>query len=341
MPTPVSDTPPFRPRPLRILGTGAALPSEEVTSAALDLQLGLRPGTVEKKTGVRRRYFETERSAAVLGAEAARRALADAGLAFSEIDCLVAASGTPDQAMPANAALLHRELAPGAHAIPAFDIGASCLGFLVALDTIACLIDAGRYRRVLIVASDIASCGLDWSCLEASGIFGDGAAAVVVGPAEGTESALLASAIATYSEGAHFCEIPGGGSRHHPDRITEPFLPLARFRMDGKAVFRLAAERLPGFLKDLLAAAGLGIEDLSVVVPHQASRHALEYLRRQLGVKREKIVDLFAEQGNQVAASLPSALDAAIRSGRLRRGEKALLVGSGAGVCLGGAILCY
>jgi len=318
-----------------------------VLSAELDRRLGLAAGTVEKKTGVRVRYFETRRSAAALGAEAAERALADAGLSFSDIDCLVAASGTPDQAMPSNAALIHREMASGESPIPAFDIGASCLGFLAALDTMTCLIEAGRYQRVLIVASDIASCGLDWSKLEASGIFGDGAAAAVLGPAVDSGlggdsgSALLASALVTYSEGVHFCEIPGGGSRHHPSRTDEPVLPLSRFRMDGKAVFRLAAKHLPGFLANLLATAGVGLDEISVVVPHQASRHGLDYLRRQLGVERERIVDLFAGQGNQVAASLPSALDAAIRTGRLRRGETALLIGSGAGMCLGGAVLRY
>ena len=111
--------------------------------------------------------------------------------------------------------------------------------------------------------------------------------------------------------------------------------------MDGKAVFRLAAERLPAFLDDLLATAGVGWTDIALVVPHQASRHGLDYLKRRLGVPSERVVDLFAERGNQVAASLPSALDASLRDGRLRRGDKALLVGTGAGVCLGGAVLCY
>lgn len=336
------------PLPLRILGTGSALPAEEVTSAELDRKLGLPAGTVEKKSGVRVRYFETRRSAAALAAEAAERALAAAGLRLADLDALVVASGTPDQAMPSNAALVLAELAPPGTALPAFDVGASCLGFLVALDTVACQVAAGRYRRVMIVASDLASCGLDWSKLEASAIFGDGAAAAVVGPgngpadpAEDRRSALLATAFTTFAEGAHLCEIPGGGSRHHPGRIAEPFLPLTYFRMEGKAVFRLAAERLPALLDDLWAASGTSIGEMAVVVPHQASRHALQYLRRLLGVERERIVDLFAEQGNQVAASLPSALDAAIRSGRLRRGEKALLVGSGAGLCLGGIVLCY
>lgn len=346
-PSPAGIPPASGRRPLRILGTGAALPAEALTSAELDLRLGLAPGTVEKRTGVRVRYVERRRSAAALGAEAAHRALAAAGLGLDDVDCLIAASGTPDQAMPSNSALIHRELGLSARAVPAFDLGASCLGFLFALDTVSCLLAAGRYRRVLIVASDIASCGLDWSTLEASGIFGDGAAAAVVGLPEGTEdtgdtgSALLASAFATHSEGAHLCEIPGGGSRHHPGRIDEPYLPLAHFRMDGKAVFRLAGERLPAFLDGLLAAAGVRLADIPVIVPHQASRHALQYLRRRFRLRREQMIDLFAEQGNQVGASLPSALDAAVRSGRLRRGDTALLVGTGAGVHLGGVVLCY
>lgn len=154
-----------RVRGLRLAGTGVALPAESLTSAALDLRLGLPPGTVFKKTGVRQRFVET-RPAAVLGAEAARAAVAAAGLTLGDIDCVVGASGTPDQAMPSNAALLHRELGLSSRGIPAFDVGASCLGFLVALDVVASLIDSGRYQRVLIVASDIASCGLDWTRLE-------------------------------------------------------------------------------------------------------------------------------------------------------------------------------
>ena len=331
-----------RPREIRLLGTGVALPAEELTSEQLDQRLGLSPGTVFKKSGVRRRFVET-RNAAALGAEAAHQALAAAGLDLADVDCLIAASGTPDQAMPSNGALLHRAIGFSDLGIPAFDIGASCLSFLVAFDTANCLIEAGRYRRILIVSSDIASCGLDWSKLEASGIFGDGAAAAVVGPAEaGADgSALLASSFVTLSEGAHTCEIPGGGSRHHPGRIAGPYLPLTLFRMDGKAVFRLAAERLPGFLDDLLAAAGLTLAEIPVVVPHQASLHALQYLRRRFGLRREQVIDIFAERGNQVGASLPSALHEAIASGRLRRGETALLVGTGAGVQLGGMVIRY
>jgi 3-oxoacyl-[acyl-carrier-protein] synthase-3 len=326
-------------RDVRLLGTGVALPAERLESRDLDVRLGLPPGTVERRTGVRERRVESRRSAASLGAEAARAAMAEAGIGEGDVDLLIAASGTPDQAMPCNAALVHREL--GLPPIPAFDLGASCLSFLVALDTAAALVASGQHRHVLIVSADIASCGLDWSRVEWSGIFGDGAAAVLIGPAGATPSAVLGSAFATHGDGAHLCEIPAGGSRHHPSRVDGPFAPLAMFRMDGKAVFRLAAAHLPPLVDGLLARAGLTMAEVSMVVPHQASRHGLDWLRRRLRLPREKLADIYADHGNQVGASLPTALHAAIRDGRLRRGDTALLVGTGAGVNLGGLLLCY
>ena len=328
-------------RRVRILGTGVATRDGLVPSADLDRDLGLAPGTVEARTGVVTRHVERQRSAAALGADAARQALAAAGLTLADIDCIVAASGTPDQAMPCNAALLMHELDPASARTPAFDINASCLSFLVALDTLSYLVEAGRYRHVLIVSSDIASCGLNWTQLESSGIFGDGAAAAIIGPAGDTASALRSSSFVTISEGAHTCEIKGGGSRYHPSRITEPFAPLTMFEMDGKAVFRLAGERLPSFVADVMAASGLAIGDMDVVVPHQASAHALAFARRRLRLRREQMIDIFVDHGNQVSASMPSALHAAIHSGRLRRGGHALLIGTGAGVSLGGMVLCY
>ncbi|MBL8139283.1 MAG: 3-oxoacyl-ACP synthase [Acidobacteria bacterium] len=331
-----------RARPLRVLGTGVAVSGEAVTSDALDARLGLPAGTIEERTGVRRRFVE-RRPAAVPGAEAARMALQTAGLTLDDIDCLVAASGTPDQAMPSNAALLHHELGLSARGIPAFDIGASCLGFLMALDVVSSLLASGRYRRVLIVASDVASCGLDWSRLESSGIFGDGAAAAVVDAGDGLTAAagggILAASFLTLSDGAHACEIPGGGSRHHPSRIDQPFPPLAQFHMDGPVIFRLAGERLADFVDGLLAQAGVTLADLELVVPHQASGHALAFMRRRLRLRTEQVVDIFAERGNQVGASLPTALHEAITSGRLRRGGTALLIGTGAGVQMGGIVL--
>lgn len=329
-------------RPVAVLGTGHALPDTAVTSEELDWRLNHPPGTIERVGGVRRRHFASRsETAAQLASEAGRRALAAAGLTLADIDCLVAASGTMDQGMPCNAALIHRELGLSYRAIPAFDVNASCLGFLAALDTLAWPIAAGRYRRVLVVAADIASCGLDWSTLEASAIFGDGAAAAVLGPSENGASRLLAAEFNTLSEGAELCCIPAGGSRHHPTRIDQPLDELARFRMDGKGVFKLAAQHLPDFIDRLLARTSLTRDRLDWIVPHQASHLAMIHLTKRLGFAKDKVVDIFAEHGNQVAASLPTALDIAIRDGRIRRGQTVLLLGTGAGLSLGGVVLEY
>lgn len=244
--------------------------------------------------------------------------------------------------MPSNAALMHRELGLSKLGVPAFDVGASCLGFLAALDTLSWPIAAGRYRHVLIVAADIASCGVDWRCLESSAIFGDGAAAAVVGfAADDQGSCIAASSLRTLSEGAGLCEIPAGGSRYHPNRLDEPFEPLMVFRMDGKGVFKLASAELPAFVDRLLSEAGVSLREVDWIVPHQASQLAITHLTRRLGLRADSVVDIFANHGNQVAASLPTALDIAIRDGRIRRGHRLLLIGTGAGLSLGSMVLDY
>jgi len=329
-------------RPLALLGTGHALPAKAVTSAELDHQLNQPTGTVERVSGVRKRHFaEHNETASYLAAKAGRRALDAAELTLADIDCLVAASGTMDQGMPCNAALIHRELGLSARAIPAFDINASCLGFLAALDTLSWPIVAGRYKRVLVVASDIASCGLDWNKLESSAIFGDGAAAAVLGPCIDGRSCLIAAELNTLSDGADLCRIPAGGSRYHPTRTNQPFDELTKFRMDGKGVFKLAAAHLPAFVERLLKRAKLTRDQLDWIVPHQASQLAISHLSKRLGFAHNKMINIFAEHGNQVAASLPMALDIAIRDGRIQRGHRLLLLGAGAGLSLGGVVLEY
>lgn len=330
-------------RPISIIGTGHALPHTEVLSTELDVNLKYPSGYIESKSGVRKRHFSAPtETAAALGAKAAIKALQAAKLNLKDIDCLVAASATMDQGMPSNAALIHHELGLSDSGIPAFDVNASCLGFLAAFDTVSWAIVAGRYRHVLIVASDIASCGLNWESIESSAIFGDGAAAAVIGRSEDNVSSKVLSAdLRTYSSGVDFCKIPAGGSRYHPSRINEPFTPLTTFRMNGKAVFKLASEHLPDFLGHLLNRAETKRDDIDWIIPHQASLLALEHLTKRLGFSKDKVINIFAEYGNQVAASLPTALDIAIKDGRIQRGQRLLLLGTGAGLSLGGAVLEY
>lgn len=318
-----------------------ALPAQSTSSEQLDTRLGLAPGTSWKQTGVRRRFLSTTETAAQLAAQACREAMANAGMDWGDIDCIVAASATMDQALPYNAALVHAELGLSKQRTTTFDINASCLSFLVALDTLSYLVQAGRYRNILLVSCDIATFGINWNDLREGGIFGDGAAAAVIrrtGPA-GT-SAILSSKVDTLSAGVHHCRIPAGGSRYHPRRVLDvPFDPLTVFHMEGKAVFKLASEALPDFTARLLADAGVRMKDLAAVVPHQASQLALTHLSRRLDIASEQLVDIFADYGNQVAASLPTALHIGLANGRFRRGSTIMLLGTGAGLTMGGMVL--
>jgi 3-oxoacyl-[acyl-carrier-protein] synthase-3 len=286
--------------------------------------------------------MSSNETAASLAALACERALAASGLDWADVDCLVAASGAMDQCLPYNASLIHAELRLQRHPIATFDIGASCLSFLTGLDTVSHLLHNGRYRTVMLVSSDIATFGLNWKELRECGNFGDGAAAVVLRKSlAGEASCIRASNFQTFSQGVRYCEIPGGGSRFHPERIDQPFGPLAKFSMEGKAVFKLVAGVMGPFLDKLLAAAERKLPDIAAVVPHQASRLAIDHLRRRLDLPFDKVVDVFDEFANQVGASLPTALHRAVSTGRIQRGDDVLLIGSGAGVSLGGMVLTY
>ena len=326
------------PRLLRLLGTGLSTPASWMDSTTLDARLGLAPGTVEARTGVHRRGVEPDRNAAQVSAEAVRAALDAAGLTIDDLDAIVCANASHDQAMPCNAALLHHEL--GLRGAAAFDVNASCIGFLMGLDVIASLLATGRHRRVLLVSCDLASRALDPRDLDTYGLFGDGAAAAVLEAGDaGDGSSLLAARFETWSEGAHACEIPGGGSRLPPSRHEGAYGDVCTFRMDGKRLYRIAAAHFEGFVDALLADADVDIASIDRVIPHQASRLGMEHVFKRLGLPRDCIEDIFATHGNQVSASLPTALHHALVGGHLKRGDTALLIGTAAGVTLGGAVL--
>lgn len=329
---------PHRPRPLRILGTGISTPPQRLSSTALDARLGLATGTVQARTGVAHRGIEPLRNAAGVAAEAAHAALQAAGIDVADLDAIICANASPDQAMPCNAALLHHAL--GAQRIPAFDINASCIGFLMGLDLVASLFASGRYRRVLLTSCDLASRALDDRDLDTVGLFGDGAAAAVLAAGESDDGpALLAARFETWSEAVHACEIPGCGSRHPPSRHEGDYRDISTFRMDGKRLYRVAAEHFDRFVTGLLDEAGIALTDIDRVVPHQASQLGMQHIFKRIGVPRERVEDIFADHGNQVSASLPTALHYALSGGRLAAGDTALLIGTAAGVTLGGAVL--
>jgi 3-oxoacyl-[acyl-carrier-protein] synthase-3 len=319
-----------------IAGSGSYLPRRLVPSEEIDALGGRPAGATQRDFAISNRHYAApDETSSFMAAAAAQAALDEAG--GGSIDALIAACGVMEQPIPGTALLIQRRLGLGASGIPAFDVNATCLSFLVALDQAVAGMALGRWRRVLVVSADIASAALDYGDPEASAIFGDGAAAFVL--EAGGPHRLLASRLESYGAHADHCRLEAGGTRLRPHDDLDGFLARSRFRMDGPALFRATARRFPGFLDRLLGEAGVSREALDLVVPHQASAPAIAHLARELGGDRSRIVDIFARHGNQMAASLPHALHNARRAGRLVPGSTALLVGSAAGISLGGAVI--
>lgn len=328
------------PLPLKIAGIGRYLPKRVVPSSELEHKLGLPEGWIAKKQGVRERRWVIDETASFMGAQAASAALEDAGTKPEDIDLIINASGSQEQAIPDGAPLIQRHLGLSDAGTACMSIHATCLSFVVAVDTAASLLATGRYRHILVVSSEISSVALNFSHVESSTLFGDGAAAVVLTRTPpGEESALWAARLETYGEGAYYTQVAGGGTRKHPNRPeTKPDDNL--FYMDGPSVFALAVKHASAFLEHLRPGLSGGLGDIKLAVPHQASKLALE-AHRFYGFKRHQVVKTIDYLGNCIAASIPLTLHEAVKDGRLQRGDKLLLLGTGAGLSIGGAILTY
>jgi len=312
----------------QVLATGTYLPARQVTAGDLDQQLGAAPGTTYSRNGVRTRYFASEaETASAMSAAAIQVAL--------DLDAILFSGVLSEQPMPSTAILIHRRLGGRKDGVTCFDLNASCAGFLKGIEIAATAIQAGLWRRVAVVATEIASKGLCWEDLDTCTLFGDGSAAAIVGPAEG-DAGILASRNATVSEGADLCTMRAGGSRFNPrtpPKSERDYL----LAMNGRAVLRLVHAELPAFYAALLADAGGAID---VIVPHQASAVGLAYFKKHLAAD-VPVVEILPEYGNQVSASLGFALDRAVRTGQVRRGTKVMPVATGAGLVMSGMVLGY
>jgi 3-oxoacyl-[acyl-carrier-protein] synthase-3 len=281
-----------------------------------------------------------------MGAEAARDALKNAGLTIKDIDLILCGSGIPEQPLPCNASLIQRELGPEAAGIPSIDVGATCIGFIVGLDIAGALISTGRYRHILLVCADVASVGLNEKEVETVVLFGDAAAAAVIGPSpeaqgESRRSQILGTRLETYSEGIPFTEIRGGGSAKPSYTYSAEARDEYLFHMDGILSMRLAGRIVPPMFNSALSALNLSVDDIDLAIPHQASPFALESMCRRLEIEPERFVMTVRKYGNTISSSLPLALDESIRDGRLHRGDRVALLGAAAGFTAGVMILDF
>jgi 3-oxoacyl-[acyl-carrier-protein] synthase-3 len=321
--------------PLKIIGLGHYLPAHIVPSSELEKMCNLPAGWVEHRNGVRERRWATDETSSYMAAQAAREALDEAGLNPKDLSLIINASGTGEQAIPDTGALIQRQLGLGNSGIPAMTVHNTCLSFMSAMDVAANFLQNGRYKNILI-----ASCGINPKEPESASLVGDAAAAVVVTrPAQGDASILHNAHLKTYGDGAYLTTIMGGGSRFHPHKPNHnPEDDL--FHMDGPAVLRMVRTIGAGFLEELYPGLSKSLVDIDIVVPHQASKVGLLMLQR-FGWPEDRIMSTLEWLGNCVAASIPVTLYQAVRDGKIQRGTKVLMAGTGAGLSIGGLVLTF
>lgn len=296
------------------------------------------PGHTVEFHGARRYRADGRETQLDMAVKASNKALSAAHMNIGDIDCIVSASAVMMQPIPCNAALIHEVLAKGTD-IPAMDINTTCTSFVTALDTMSYLIQAGRYRTVLIVSSDIASEGLNEEQRESYELFSDGASAFVVTRAEREDQGIVESLIHTYSEGAHSTEIRGGGTLHTAMKYCPEDRADYCFDMKGKSILSLCARKLPEMFREFEALCGISCKDVDLIVPHQASR-ALPFIMGRLGIPEEKYVNQVSAYGNMVSASIPFMLCDALERGRVKEGDRVLLCGTAAGLTCNLLLLC-
>ncbi len=319
----------------RITGTGSALPAQAVGNPELVQRLAAQgvetsDEWIVARTGIRQRYLaEPGLGTAELGERAGRAALAAAGLAAGDIDLIIVATSTPDQIFPSTACLIQGRL--GAAGAAAFDVQAVCSGFVYALSIADSLLRAGAHRRALVVGAEVFSRILDWNDRGTCVLFGDGAGAVVL---EAGAPGLLASRL--HADGSRAQILCTAGRVDRGQVVGDPFL-----RMDGQAVFKAAVEVLDASAREVLADAGLAAAAVDWLIPHQANVRIMAACARRLGLPMERVVVTVDRHGNTSAASVPLALDWAVRAGQVKPGQLLLLQGVGGGFTWGSVLLRY
>ncbi|WP_296166429.1 3-oxoacyl-[acyl-carrier-protein] synthase III C-terminal domain-containing protein [uncultured Brevundimonas sp.] len=327
--------------PMNIVGYGVYAPRERRPSEALDDVFGQPAGWTQDQFGIAARGVAgPDETTSKMGTEAARSALADAGWGEGEFDVLIGACAVMEQPIPGTSILIQQALGLGKSGIWAFDVNQTCLSFVTALDIAAMGFATGRFRRALIVASDIASAGLDWDTPASAAIFGDGAAAICVEATDDPSGpALLARAFETYGEGKDLATLKSGGTRIRIDHGLEALSDGAKFHMDAFGIFKAAARSLPRLIDQVLGEARLTRETVDLVICHQASAPGVEHVRRLMGGDPARVVDIFATHGNQIAASMPTALVEARVRGLIQPGGTVLMLGTAAGISAAAMVL--
>ena len=312
-----------------ITGLGVNVPDRIVTNDELARHVDTSDEWIRERTGIRERRMASEGEALTdIALPAARAALADAGVAASEIDLLICATVTPDMMFPTSSALMADTL--GARDAAAYDLLAGCTGFMYAVAQAYGMLASGLSRRALVIGGDVLSSILDWNDRSTLVLFGDGAGAVVMEPV--AKGGFLGFELGADGGGGVNLQLPGSGSRkfEHPEQIL---------KMNGREVYKFATRVLVSSAEKLLERCGVRIEDVDVYVPHQANVRIIEYAAKKLGIPEDRVIVNVDRYGNTSSGSIPLALAEAEAEGRLRPGALVLMTGMGAGLTWGSALM--
>ena len=299
-------------RKIKILSFGIALPKNTIK--------------FKEQTRYRISRDETQLS---LSVEACEKALANANINIKNIDCIVSASAVGIQPIPCSAALIHEKIAKGTD-IPALDINTTCTSFITALDTMSYLVEAGRYKRILIVSGDVASIALNPKQKESFELFSDSIVACVIEKTD-EEIGIIDSLQKTWTEGAHSTEIRGGLTNYHPKYFSEDTKEEYMFDMNGKNILALSLKEIPKMFEEFLKKNNIKISDIDMVIPHQASV-AMPLIMQKLGFDKNKFIDEVKDFGNMVSASVPLTLAHALENKKIKKGDLIFLIGTAAGL---------
>lgn len=332
MPAPSVPVPPRA----AITGVAVYVPERRVTNAELATRLDTSDEWITSRTGIReRRIGRPDETTSTMSAEAVRRLMAQAGLGPEDVDALIVATVTPDMLFPATACLVQDQV--GLRNTWGFDLSAACSGFLYGLTTGAQLVASGTHRRVIVVGADLMNAIIDPLDRTTAVLFGDGAGAVLLEPAE-PGFGLLDFHHRVDGSGRWDLLMPAGGSlrpaSHETVSAREHFL-----RQNGRVVFKFAVSQMADSITTLLQRHQLTPDDIAMVIPHQANQRILDATAERLGLPPDRMASVIARYGNTTAATLPLALDAVLREGRITRGDLVVLVAVGAGFTVGSSLM--
>ena len=319
---------------IKITGIGYYLPEKIETAKELAPRIGKTEDWIISRTGVKERRI-SEIDVDEMGAIAAKAAIKNNG----KPDLILNASGVGKQVIPDTSVFFQKNL--GYSGIPSFTIHATCLSFLVALNTAATFIEQNKYKKILIISADRGIRGRNLNEPESAALLGDGAAAIVLEPARNSDSSeLLYFDMKTFPKSANLTEVRGGGTNKHP-QDPQTTVEDNLFTMDGPAVYKTARKEVYRIMLKALKSTGSNREDIDWVIPHQASKKAIDAYITAGGFKKEKVINIISKFGNCVAASIPMALATAVKQNQIKRGDKILFIGTGAGLSVACALVNY